>query len=75
MTNYTDDLLFSMERLSQNPFPLQLVKPTDPLPFAVADDVTFKITGVSTLEKLQANSTLFVVDRKGFLYLALENAH
>lgn len=66
MTNYTDDLLFSMERLSQNPFPLQLVKPTDPLPFALADDVTFKVTGVSTLEKLRANSSLFVVDRKGF---------
>lgn len=29
MTNYTQDLLFSMERLSQNPYPLEQVKPED----------------------------------------------
>jgi hypothetical protein len=62
MTNYTQDLLFSMERLSQNPFPLRLVKPQDPLPFQLADDLTTKIAGV-TLKTLQASGSLFVVDR------------
>lgn len=63
MTNYTQDLLFSMERLSQNPYPLQLVKPTDALPFQLPGNLTSTITGVS-LEELQASGNLFVVDRK-----------
>ena len=61
MTNYTQDLLFSMERLSQNAFPLNLVKPNDTLPFQVPDNLTSKIAGAS-LEAMQANGSLFVVD-------------
>ncbi|KAI1136421.1 Lipoxygenase [Hypoxylon sp. FL0543] len=61
MTNYTEDLLFSMERLSQNPYPLQLVKPSDPLPFQVPAGLTENITGVS-LETLHKNESLYVVD-------------
>ncbi len=63
MTNYTQDLLFSMERLSQNPYPLRLVKPTDTLPFQVPEDLTMKISGVS-LEALKTRESLFLVDRK-----------
>jgi len=61
MTNYTQDLLFSMERLSQNSYPLKLVKPADKLPFQLADELAMKITGVS-LETLHKSSKLFVVD-------------
>lgn len=63
MTNYTLDLLFSMERLSQNPYPLRLIKPHERLPFYIARDVTFKVTGTS-LEELRARGNLFYVDRK-----------
>lgn len=63
MTNYTLDLLFSMERLSQNPYPLRLVKPSEQLPFNVAKDLAFKIAGTS-LEDLKISGKLFYVDRK-----------
>ncbi|KAI1397740.1 Lipoxygenase [Hypoxylon fuscum] len=62
MTNYTQDLLFSMERLSQNSYPLQLVKPSYRLPFQVPDGLTENIAGV-TLETLHASGSLFVVDQ------------
>ncbi|RFU77717.1 manganese lipoxygenase [Trichoderma arundinaceum] len=61
MTNYTQDLLFSMERLSQNPYSLVFLKPSDELPFALDDDTTRKIAG-ATLEELHASSSLFFVD-------------
>ncbi|KOS18557.1 Linoleate 9/13-lipoxygenase [Escovopsis weberi] len=61
MTNYTQDLLFSMERVSQNPYSLTLVKPGSGLPFAVDDDTARQIAG-ATLEELQAASHLFYVD-------------
>jgi arachidonate 15-lipoxygenase (second type) / 8-lipoxygenase (S-type) len=63
MTNYTQDLLFSMERLSQNPYPLKAVLPTDDLPFELEDDLTNKIAG-TTLEDLKTTGKLFYVDRK-----------
>lgn len=63
MTNYTQDLLFSMERLSQNPYPLHFVKSGEALPFTLADDLAIKIAGV-TLKQLQSAGKLYVVDRK-----------
>ena len=63
LTNFTQDLLFSMERLSQNPYPLRLVKPNDALPFELPDNMTSTIAGTS-LKKLQQGGQLFVVDRK-----------
>ena len=66
MTNYTEDLLFSMERLSQNAYPRRLVKPTDALPFQLSKNLTSKIAGVS-LEALKASGSLFVVDRKWWI--------
>ncbi|RYO80596.1 hypothetical protein DL766_008302 [Monosporascus sp. MC13-8B] len=66
MTNSTQDLLFSMKRLSQNPYPLELVKPSDPLPFDVPEDLAPRIVGVS-LDELHKSGSLFVVDRNFLL--------
>ena len=63
MTNYTQDLLFSMERLSQNPYALRLVDSAEELPFEVADELTAEIAGV-TLEELKTAGNLFYVDCK-----------
>jgi hypothetical protein len=61
MTNYTNDLLFSMERLSLSPYSLRLVKPGSALPFEVPDATVSKLAGVP-LKALQASGSLFVVD-------------
>ena len=61
MTNYTQDLLFSMERLSQNPYPVKLVAPGAELPFQLEE--AREIAGAS-LEELQASGSLFYVDRE-----------
>jgi hypothetical protein len=63
MTNYTQDLLFSMERLSQNPYSIRLVDPAEDFPFQVADELTTEITGV-TLEELKSAGDLYYVDCK-----------
>ncbi|RYP28549.1 hypothetical protein DL767_007155 [Monosporascus sp. MG133] len=57
------DLLFSMERLSQNPYPLELVKPSGPLPFEIPEDLAPQIAGVS-LDELHKSGSLFVVDHR-----------
>ncbi|RYP80629.1 hypothetical protein DL769_002374 [Monosporascus sp. CRB-8-3] len=57
------DLLFSMERLSQNPYPLELVKPSEPLPFEIPEDLAPQIAGVS-LDELHKSGSLFVVDHR-----------
>ncbi|RYC55919.1 hypothetical protein CHU98_g10291 [Xylaria longipes] len=59
LTNFTDDRLFSMMRLSASPYRLQRVKPGDTLLFPVDDAVA--ITGLS-LEQLQAQGRLFLED-------------
>jgi len=61
MTNFTQDLLFSMERLSQNSYPLRLVNQSEELPFELDDGLVINITGVS-LSDLQDSNSLFVVD-------------
>ncbi|CAJ2501662.1 Uu.00g045150.m01.CDS01 [Anthostomella pinea] len=63
MENYKEDLLFSMERLSQNPYPLRQVKANEELPFKVDDDLVKNIAGDS-LKDLQKDGKLFVVDHK-----------
>lgn len=63
MTNYTQDLLFSMERLSQNPFSLVHIGTEDELAFPVDDEVVKELSGVS-LEKLKASGNLYFVDCK-----------
>lgn len=63
LTNYTQDLLFSMERLSLNPYPLRRFKSSDPLPFQVSSNIVRTLTGYS-LEGLKYSGRLFVVDRE-----------
>ncbi|KAI1359068.1 lipoxygenase [Xylaria arbuscula] len=59
LTNFTDDRMFSMMRLSASPYRLARVKPTDKLPFQVNNAA--EITGLS-LKKLQAQGRLFLED-------------
>ncbi|KAH8096629.1 lipoxygenase [Cristinia sonorae] len=61
MTNYTQDLLFSMERLSLNPYSLRALKRHEPLPFQVDSKVTSKVAGAS-LKQLQDDGKLFFID-------------
>ncbi|ATZ47343.1 hypothetical protein BCIN_02g06330 [Botrytis cinerea B05.10] len=61
-TNYSSDLLFSMERLSVNPYAVRRIHPTaDGLPFMVADEITRELAGMS-LETLHREGRLFLVD-------------
>ncbi|KAI0814056.1 lipoxygenase [Xylaria sp. FL0064] len=59
LTNFTDDRMFSMMRLSADPYRIHRVKPTDELLFPVDDAKA--ITGL-TLEQLQAQGRLFLED-------------
>lgn len=61
LTNYTQDLLFAMERLSSNPFPIRRIHPTEILPFDVDDQIVQKVTSGS-LKDLHATGRLFIVD-------------
>lgn len=61
LANYTQDLLFSMERLSLNPYPLLRLRPNDKLPFTISDDIS-KTISTQTLQSLQAMGRLFIVD-------------
>lgn len=62
MTNYTQDLLFSMERLSVNPFSIRRLNPaSDTLAFPVDDDIAVNVTNL-TLDELLAGGYLFYVE-------------
>ncbi|KAH9217134.1 lipoxygenase [Leptodontidium sp. 2 PMI_412] len=61
LANYTQDLLFSMERLSLNCYPLRRLKPSDTLPFTLDLNTTVKITTMS-LPALLQSGRLFIVD-------------
>lgn len=65
LTNYTRDLLFSMERLSFNPFAVRRLDPaTDSaLPFQIEDSTAMNISG-QTLESLLSAGRLFYVDHR-----------
>jgi hypothetical protein len=63
ITNATQDLLFSMERLSEHPYAVRRVLPEEDLPFPLDNDLTAKIVGTNaTLESLRDSSKLFIVD-------------
>lgn len=63
LTNYTQDLLFSMERLSTSPYAIRrLIPGTDSLPFQVANSVTLKVTGAVSLSALLLEGRLFYAD-------------
>jgi hypothetical protein len=62
LSNYTQDLLFSMERLSLNPYSIRRLRPTeDELPFTVDSAIVTNLTGV-VLESLHATGRLFYAD-------------
>lgn len=62
LTNYTQDLLFSMERLSLSPYQVRRLNPaSDELQFSVDDAVAQNITG-STLQQLFSDGRLFYAD-------------
>lgn len=62
LTNWTQDLLFSMERLSNNPYVVKRIHPEDDnLPFEVEDATAKKLTTM-TLEELHQAGRLFVAD-------------
>ncbi|ETS82938.1 hypothetical protein PFICI_04814 [Pestalotiopsis fici W106-1] len=62
LTNYTQDLLFSMERLSLSPYQVKRLNPTsDELQFSIDDAVAQNITGL-TLQGLFSDGRLFYAD-------------
>jgi arachidonate 15-lipoxygenase (second type)/8-lipoxygenase (S-type) len=61
LTNYTQDLLFSMERLSLSPYQVRRLGPSDTLNFNVDDSIALNITGM-TLQQLLASGRLFYSD-------------
>lgn len=62
LTNYTQDLLFSMERLSTNPYAVRRLNPSsDSLAFDVDDAVAVKVAGM-TLQQLLEAGRLFYAD-------------
>ncbi|KAK6212725.1 hypothetical protein LQW54_004992 [Pestalotiopsis sp. IQ-011] len=62
LTNYTQDLLFSMERLSLSPYQVRRLNPSsDELQFSIDDTVAENITG-STLQELFSQGRLFYAD-------------
>ncbi|WPH04308.1 Hypothetical protein R9X50_00719700 [Acrodontium crateriforme] len=62
LTNYTDDLFFSMERLSNSPYAVKRLRPHyDTLSFNIDDKIAKKIAGKS-LNQLFAEGRLFYAD-------------
>ncbi|EWC45528.1 hypothetical protein DRE_05386 [Drechslerella stenobrocha 248] len=71
LTNYTQDLLFSMERLSINPYAVRrLMLGRDSLPIPIDDAVVAKLTGGSTLADLLQRGLLFYADHSSQAKLA-----
>lgn len=64
LTNYTQDLLFSMERLSLNPYAVRRLMPDDAnLPFNIDDATATNITG-QTLSDLLSSGRLYYADHR-----------
>lgn len=62
LTNYTDDLFFSMERLSNSPYQVRRLDPSsDSLNFEINDGIAKNLTG-NTLEQLFSGGRLFYAD-------------
>ncbi|SMQ52424.1 unnamed protein product [Zymoseptoria tritici ST99CH_1A5] len=63
LTNYTQDLLFSMERLSLNPYAVRRLGKDEPLPFEVPIDQATSLVG-QTASQLLHTGRLFYVDHR-----------
>lgn len=62
--NYTQDLFFSMQRLTINPFALRRLGHHDRLPFRVSEDAALKVSTWTT-RQLRRHGRLFYVNHKG----------
>ncbi|KAI4722833.1 Lipoxygenase [Aureobasidium sp. EXF-10727] len=70
LTNYTQDLLFSMERLSLSPYQIRRLNSSkDTLNFKVDDKISKNITGM-TLQQLLTSGRLFYADYRDQAKLA-----
>lgn len=69
LTNYSQDLFFSMERLANAAFSIERLSPSASLPFNVDDATTKNITG-STLAELLTAGRLFYADHSDQANLA-----
>jgi arachidonate 15-lipoxygenase (second type)/8-lipoxygenase (S-type) len=61
LTNYTQDLLFSMERLSFSPYQIRRLNSSNSLNFKVDDKIAKSLTGM-TLQQLLKSGRLFYAD-------------
>ncbi|KAF3907200.1 Lipoxygenase-4 [Orbilia brochopaga] len=65
LKNYTQDLLFSMERLSFNPYAVRRLMPgQDTLAFTVDDAIVKGVTGADNLQALLDSGSLFYADHR-----------
>ncbi|KAK6360878.1 hypothetical protein TWF730_006994 [Orbilia blumenaviensis] len=71
LKNYRQDLFFSMQRLSTNPYALQRLFPGEDLPFIVDDTIAVGLTG-RKLTKLLSEGRLFYVDHSGIRHFETE---
>ncbi|TAQ89914.1 hypothetical protein B7494_g1760 [Chlorociboria aeruginascens] len=63
LTNWTQDHLFSMERLSTNPYVVRRLHPAnDTLPFLIEENVVRQVAGGVSLDELHNSGRLFFAD-------------
>lgn len=74
-TNYTQDLFFSMQRLSNSPYQVHRLNPaSDTLPFVLDDAIATFIT-TTTLQSLFQQNRLFYADYRDQANLTLNPGH
>ncbi|KAI9844642.1 MAG: hypothetical protein M1838_002097 [Thelocarpon superellum] len=61
LSNYTDDRLFAMERLSTSPFILARLNPAEPLPFAINESIAPALSG-KDMDTLHQEGRLFYIN-------------
>ena len=61
-TNYSQDLFFSMERLSVNPYVVKRFRPEQELPFEVDEKIVTKLAAGLNLKDLHSSGRLFLAD-------------
>jgi arachidonate 15-lipoxygenase (second type)/8-lipoxygenase (S-type) len=62
LTNYTQDLLFSMQRLSSSPYQVRrLIPNSDAIPFTISNSTVSQISGLN-LQQLFQQGRLFYID-------------
>ncbi|KAH8666967.1 lipoxygenase [Xylariales sp. PMI_506] len=75
LTNYTQDLLFSMQRLSSSPYQIRrLNSAADTLPFTIDNNTTTQITGLN-LQQLFQQGRLFYADYRDQANLTASPGH